>query len=109
VLVDRDLLALRTAAANVSGPPPELRHTARPRLVGATGAIVALPPKEPVAVTAALLAEALDDLAPGSVAVLHGRAVDAGRVLDLIGRHRRRPKVLDRRGRDGAAAVRVSI
>ncbi|MBA2280519.1 MAG: hypothetical protein H0W25_04680, partial [Acidimicrobiia bacterium] len=76
-------------------------------LDGVRSAVIGLPPKEPVAVTTALLADALDDLEPGAPVVVHGRAVDVGRVLDLLGRRRRRPKELDRRVRSGSAAVRL--
>ena len=105
-LVDRDLLALRTAAANVGGDVDD-RHVARPagQLAGCAAAVVALPEKEPVAVTAAWLGAAVDDLPPGSPVVVHGRAADVSRVLDVLARSGRRLAAVDRRARRGAVAA----
>jgi 16S rRNA (guanine1207-N2)-methyltransferase len=87
-LVDRDLLALRTAAANLGGGAA-LEHApclTADHLAGASLAIVSLPEREPVAVTAAVLGAALAEGAPPPV-VLHGRAADVSRVLELLRRH----------------------
>jgi len=110
-LVDRDLLALRTAASNLvaagGGPPPGLRHTARPggHLQGCASALVALAPKEPVGVTVALLGPALRELPAGAPVLLHGRAADVSRVLEGLDRQGLRLTVDQRRGRPGFAAV----
>lgn len=110
-LVDRDLLALRTAAANLGGDGVEVRHTGRPaEAVGGCGSIVVtLPEKEPVSVTAGLLAPAVAALPPGSPVVLHGRSVDVSRVLDVLGRLGRRPatEARVREGTHAAALVRT--
>ena len=109
-LVDRDLLALRTAAANAGGDV-ELRHVARPagELDRCGSAVVALPEKEPVAVTAGLLGPALRGLGPRSPVVLHGRGADVSRVLDVLARHGMRLAVEDRRAvRSGSAALTVT-
>lgn len=109
-LVDRDLLALRTAKANlVEGV--ELAHTARPAgsVAGCRSAIVALSDKQPVSVSAALLAPALAELAPGSPVVLHGRPADVSRVLDLLRSRGSRLTVVDRNARGtGSAAFTVT-
>jgi 16S rRNA (guanine1207-N2)-methyltransferase len=107
-LVDRDLLALRTAAANLAGRADvEVRHAARPagQLAGCDAAVVALPEKEPVATTAALLGDAAVELPAGAPVVLHGRAVDVGRVLELLRRRGLALRELDRRARGGFAAA----
>lgn len=101
-LVDRDLLALRTAGANVGPVAREVRH--RPLLgpddvVGVDAVVVELPEREPVAVTAAWLGPALA-ARPGLVVLLHGRAADLSRVAELLGRHGARLEV------DGSATVR---
>lgn len=106
-LVDRDLLALRTAAANAG--VPTWRHTARPagELEGCRSAVVALPEKQPVALTAALLAPAVAELPAGAPLVLHGRTADVSRVLELLRRGGVGLTVDDRRTRAGHAAARV--
>ena len=89
-LVDRDLLALRTAAANlgdVDVEPPAHRPALPGTSPGARRAVVALPEKEPVSTTAALLGPAVAELPAGAPVVLHGRAADVGRVLELLRRH----------------------
>lgn len=99
-LVDRDLLALRTATANLArfaARPEAALHLAAPGgLAGAAGAVVALPEKEPVAVTAAELGAALRERAPAGGSpplprrrpvLLHGRLADLRRVLELLPRH----------------------
>jgi 16S rRNA (guanine1207-N2)-methyltransferase len=85
-LVDRDLLALRTAATNAAADVA-CHHVAHPVevLAGSGAVVVALPEREPVAVTAAVLEPALVELGAGVPVVLHGRAVDVGRVLDRLG------------------------
>lgn len=107
-LVDRDLLALRQTDANLGGGT-DLRH--RPRLGpedldGAVAAVVALPEREPVAVTAALLGEALRgaDLP----VVLHGRTTDVHRVLELLPRHGVRRAVAAEVKRRSHRAVRTA-
>ena len=97
-LVDRDLLALRTAAANLDGadgadgatdPDVELVHAAcvvADDLVGVELLVSALPEREPVAVTAAVLGAALAGPSTPPV-VLHGRTADVNRVLELLPRH----------------------
>lgn len=95
-LVDRDLLALRTAAANLADEVP-LAHVPCldvEQLEGAAMAVVALPEREPVAVTAAVLGTALAAADPLPV-LLHGRIADVNRVLELLRRHRAR-LVIDR-------------
>lgn len=108
-LIDRDLLALRTSAANVPGV--DSRHAAHPAgcLLGCAAAVAALPEKQPVSVTAELLAGALRDLGPGSPVVLHGRAADVSRVLDVLGQRGLRLAVRERRAHgSGAAAFAVT-
>ncbi len=110
-LADRDLLALRTAAANLAGVTRgavTCHHAGRldNATVGGAGlVVVAIPPKEPVAVTAAVLGPAL---AAGGTApvVLHGRAADVTRVLELLPRHGVRLAVVDRVRVEGHVAVR---
>lgn len=100
-LSDRDLLALRTADANLTGagrPSPRLLHEAAPSrdaFAGAGTVVVALPEREPVGVTAAVLGPALAAV-PGADVLLHGRAADVSRVLELLGRHGARVEVVDR-------------
>jgi 16S rRNA G1207 methylase RsmC len=109
-LVDRDLLALRTAGANLDGAV-DLRHVARPAgsVAGCAAAVVALPPKQPVAVTAALLAPALRELPAGAPTLLHGRAADVARVVDLLGSAGLRLAMVERRAvRGGVAAFTVT-
>jgi len=91
-LVDRDLLALRTAAANVAAAAPaahvECHHAARPLVApGSDVVVAALPEKQPVSVTAALLGAALGALEGDPVVVLHGRSADVSRVAELLPRH----------------------
>ena len=110
-LVDRDLLALRTAAANLAPDGVELRHAAAPAgaLAGCAAAVVALPEKEPVSVTAALLAPAVAELAPGSPVVIHGRAADVVRVPNVLARRGLRLVAREARGsRAGGAAFTVT-
>jgi SAM-dependent methyltransferase len=88
-LVDPDLLAIRTTLGNVGGDGVETRHQGwldAPALSGAALAVVALPEREPVATTAAVLGAALPALG-SAPAVLHGRAADVARVVELLGRH----------------------
>lgn len=89
-LVDRDLLALRVAAANLGAPERvELRHGPAPAaadLAGADLVLAGLPEREPVAVTAAVLGPALAR-AGDALVVLHGRVADVHRVLELLPRH----------------------
>jgi SAM-dependent methyltransferase len=114
-LVDRDLLALRTAEANllaVGGPPPAIAHAGRLRaehLDGAVLAVVALPEREPVAVTAAVLGAALRELAAPPTLVVHGRTSDVQRVLELLARDGARADVIDRRRHAGHSAARATI
>jgi 16S rRNA G1207 methylase RsmC len=105
-LVDRDLLALRTSAANLDGGA-ELRHVARPEgsLGGCGALVVALPEKEPVAVTAALLAPVLAEVGAGTPVLLHGRAADVARVLDVLARRGSPLPERDRRARSGGVAA----
>lgn len=111
-LVDRDILALRTAAANLDDGDLTTRH--RGRLVaddldGTELAVVALPEREPVAVTAAVLGAALaGSTGPGEV-VLHGRSADLGRVLELLPRHgaRMAERARARHGSHGAVRLRL--
>ena len=100
-LVDRDLLALRTAAANVAAVP-ECHHVARPAgvVAGCAAVVVSLPEKEPVTVTAGLVEPALAELGAGVPVVVHGRPVDVGRVLDRLGL-----PAADRRARRTGVAV----
>jgi 16S rRNA G1207 methylase RsmC len=89
-LVDRDLLALRTAAHNLGGEGADvaLQHVPRPGVgafAGASLVLVALPEREPVAVTAALLADAFAGAGSQPV-LLHGRVADVTRVVELLGR-----------------------
>lgn len=94
-LVDRDLLALRTAAANL-GPDATTSHHApcltAEHLPDAELVVSALPEREPVGVTAAVLGAALQGR-DGPV-VLHGRSADVHRVLELLPRHGARVVVL---------------
>jgi 16S rRNA G1207 methylase RsmC len=112
-LVDRDLLALRTSASNLAGqgdPPAQIVHAGRLRaehLAAATLAVVALPEREPVAVTAAVLGAALAGLDPTAAVVLHGRTSDAQRVLELVPRHGARLEVTERRRVAGHTAARA--
>lgn len=103
-LVDRDLLALRQTAANLGGDggPVAVHHVARllpEHVAGAVLAVIGLPEREPVAVTAAAVGEALR----GSdvPVVLHGRTTDVHRVLELLPRHGARLAV-DREAKVGA-------
>jgi hypothetical protein len=90
-LVDRDLLALRTAAANLAaGGAEEIAsaHVPRPEagsFAGAALVVAGLPEREPVAVTATLLADALGG-GGGLPVLLHGRAADLSRVVELLAR-----------------------
>jgi len=106
-MVDRDLLALRTAGANLGSDDVELRHSARSagQVEGCGSAIVGLPEKEPVAVTAALVGDAVAELPAGAPVVVHGRAADVSRVIDILGRRGRRLAVTERVSRPGFAAV----
>lgn len=108
-LVDRDLLALRTAAANLGGGAVEVRHTAHPAeaVDGCRSAIVTLPEKEPVSLTADLLAPALTRLGPGATVLLAGRSVDVARVLELLARRGCPLEVQRRQAVAGHAAVRA--
>lgn len=109
-LVDRDLLALRTSAANVSGEA-EVRHLPAPTaddLAGVDIAVVALPEKEPVSVTAAILGRALAGVA-GLDVVLHGRSADVSRVLELLRRHGARLEVATRAKVGQHSAVRGQV
>ena len=104
-LIDRDLLALRTAAENAGGDV-ECHHVGRPAgiVAGCGAAVVALPEKEPVTVTAGWLEPALVELGAGAPVVVHGRAVDVGRVVDRLGM-----VATDRRARRaGVAAFTVT-
>jgi 16S rRNA (guanine1207-N2)-methyltransferase len=110
-LVDRDLLALRVAAANLGTSAPAttvgIDHCAHPAVADGTTIIVAtLPEKEPVAVTAALLGPVIAGLEPAATAVLHGRSADVGRVAELLGRHGARTTEVDRVRRHAHVAVR---
>lgn len=110
-LVDRDLLALRTAARNLPGDAPAILHAPAPTpeaLDGAELVVVDLPEREPVAVTAAVLGSALAGAAVGDV-VVHGRSADLSRVLELLGRHGARVEVAARTrvGQHAAARGRV--
>ena len=111
-LVDRDLLALRTAAANLGeAGGVELRHVARPGagdVGGACLAVVELPEREPVAITAAVLGGALAGLGAGGL-VLHGRAADLARVVELLRRHGIRLEVAGRHKVRGHGAIRARI
>jgi 16S rRNA (guanine1207-N2)-methyltransferase len=86
-LVDRDLLALQVAAANLgSGATSHHEPRLPAELVAGAGlTIVGLPEREPVAVTAAVAGPALAG-ASGPV-LLHGRTTDVNRVLELLRRH----------------------
>ena len=91
-LVDRDLLAVRTAAANVAAAAPaaqvDCHHAARPLVAPGSDVIVfALPEKQPVSVTAALLGAALGGVEGDPIVVLHGRSADVSRVAELLPRH----------------------
>jgi 16S rRNA G1207 methylase RsmC len=112
-LVDRDLLALRTAAQNLGGPESgaDARHVARPAgsLAGCASALVTLPDKQPVTVTAALLAPALAELGEGAPVVAHGRAADVARVLEALPRAGVTPVVRAKRTRSGHAAARFTV
>jgi 16S rRNA G1207 methylase RsmC len=110
-LVDRDLLALHTAVANLGGDGVELRHTGRPlgNLRGCRSAIVALPDKQPVSVTAGLLASALAELPEEAPVLLHGRASDVSRVLDVLARRGSPLELTERESRAGHAAVRARL
>jgi hypothetical protein len=109
-LVDRDLLALRTATANLGGDA-EAHHVAAPTaetLAGVDLAVVALPEKEPVSVTAAVLGQAL--AGPGGLdVVLHGRSADVSRVLELARRHGARLDVAERTKVGQHSAVRGQV
>ena len=109
---DRDLLALRTAAVNLPGGAVGLHHLPGPApevVAGVELAIVELPEREPVAVTAALVGTALAT-SPGLDVVLHGRTADVSRVLELLRRHGARLEVGARTkvGQHGAARGRVA-
>lgn len=86
-LVDRDLLALRITDANLAGTATSHHVPRLPAELVAEAAltVVALPEREPVAVTAAVAGAALTG-ATGPV-LLHGRTADVNRVLDLLRRH----------------------
>lgn len=93
-LVDRDLLALRVATANLRAAGGEGSVTVRHRgrlladdLHDAALAVVALPEREPVAVTAALVGAAVAGSSGPGELLLHGRIADLGRVLELLPRH----------------------
>jgi hypothetical protein len=109
VLVDRDLLALRTSSQNLGSA--DVRHVARPAgsLAGCASALVALPDKQPISVTAALLAPALAELPEGAPVVMHGRAADVARVLEALPRVGATPVVRARRTRAGHAAARFTV
>lgn len=88
-LHDRDLLALRTAALGLEGAVRS-EHAARlaaSTLAGADLVVVALPEREPVAVTAAVLGVALAGLDHGAELLLHGRTADVHRVVELLPRN----------------------
>jgi hypothetical protein len=109
-LVDRDLLALRTARANLGASAGPVLHHHSAGLDAATAshcalAVVQLPPRQPVSVTAALLGPALAGAGDGPV-VLHGRSADVARVLELLPRHGPAIDVLDRVRIEGHVAVR---
>lgn len=112
-LVDRDLLALRTAAQNLDGPDggADVRHAARPvgALAGCASALVALPDKQPTTLSAALLAPALAELPEGAPVVMHGRAADVARVLEALPRSGARPVIRARRARAGHAAAGFTV
>lgn len=87
-LVDRDLLALRVAAANLGDGGATAHHEARlpaALVADADLTIVGLPEREPVAVTAAVAGSAL--AGAGGRVLLHGRTADVNRVLELLRRH----------------------
>ena len=109
-LVDRDLLALRVAAANLESSSPDttvrLDHRSHPAVADGTPTVVAaLPEKQPVAVTAALLGPVLARLEPSATTILHGRSADVGRVAELLGRHGARTASVDRVRRHAHVAV----
>jgi 16S rRNA (guanine1207-N2)-methyltransferase len=109
-LVDHDLLALCTAAEAVGPGDVDLRHRASltaDDVAGASLLVVALPEREPVATTAAILGPVLAALGPaGAAVVLHGRGADVSRVLELVARHGGRLEVGERVKVGHHAAVR---
>jgi 16S rRNA G1207 methylase RsmC len=113
-LVDRDLLALRTAAANLrarGGADVEVRHEGRwtpSAFAGASAVVVELPVREPVAATAAVLGPAVAAAGDAPV-VLHGRAADVSRVLELVRRHGARLEEAGRHRVGGHVAVRTRV
>jgi predicted RNA methylase len=111
-LVDRDLLALRVAAANLEPSTPGasvgVAHRSHPGVPDDTLSVVAaLPEKEPVAVTAALLGPVVAGLETSATVVLHGRSADVGRVVELLGRYGARTSEIDRIRRHAHVAVRL--
>jgi hypothetical protein len=87
-----------------------VRHASRLEAgdVAGTGlAVVQLPEREPVAVTAALVGAALTAVTPASL-VLHGRSADVARVLELLPRHGARLAVEARARSRAHGAVRAS-
>ena len=101
-LADRDLLALRIAGANLAAEAGTVEltthHVARPLTAPDSAVVVAaLPEKQPVSVSAALLGPALAGLDDGATVVLHGRSADVSRVVELLGRHGPRWVERDRR------------
>ncbi len=118
-LVDRDLLALRVATDTVgrSFGPDRLdavrtRHAARPtggRRVSGDCIVLRLDEREPVGVTAETVVRLLGEAPDGSTLVLHGRAADTSRVVDIL-RRRGAPVTLKKESRSrGHGAVLLAV
>jgi hypothetical protein len=118
-LVDRDLLALRVAADTVRRTFGEerldavaTRHAARPaggRRVDGDCVVLRLDEREPVAVTAETIRGLVAEAPERSALVLHGRAADISRSLDVV-RRRGAPVTVTQESRargHGAALLAV--
>jgi hypothetical protein len=118
-LVDRDLLALRVARDTVSrsfGPERaeavRTRHAARPtggRRVDGDCVVLRLDEREPVAVTAETVVRLVGEAPDRSTLVLHGRAADLSRTIEVLRRRRSPVEVTQESRSRGHGAVLLAV
>ncbi len=118
-LVDRDLLALRVAADTVSrsfGPERadavRTRHAARPtggRRVEGDCVVMRLDEREPVGVTAETVVRLVGEAPGRSTLVLHGRAADLSRTIEVLRRRGSPVRVTKESRSRGHGAVLLAV
>jgi 16S rRNA (guanine1207-N2)-methyltransferase len=118
-LVDRDLLALRAATDTVRrtfGPERldtvRTRHAARPaggRRVDGDCVVLRLDEREPVAVSAEAILRLVGEAPERSTLVLHGRAADISRSLEIVRRRGSQVTVTKESRSRGHGAVLLTV